>query len=214
MTQHTEIILSLLEREGLSYGEFMQEVRRALENTDTALLDDQEIALHEYTRLNVHRSERIERSWSMPGELRDLVQAMDTPQTWMVLTEGWCGDSAQILPYLAAVAAENPRIDFRILHRDDHPDIMDRYLTNGTRSIPKLVIFDAHGSECATWGPRPSTAAQLIRDLKEEGMPRAEMYERLHLWYGRNRGEEISTELTALLGRMCATMQSAEAQAQ
>ena len=202
MTDAVEIIRNSLVDDGLNYQAFMDIVRARIKETDRGVLDEQEKALHDYTVLNVKRSERIERSWVMPEELRVAAQALDFEQTWMVLTEGWCGDSAQNLPYLAAVAAVNPRIDFRILERDDHLNIMDIYLTNGTRSIPKLVIFDRDGQERAVWGPRPATAAQLVQELKSQGLPRAEMYERLHLWYGRNRGTEISHELLDLLRRL------------
>jgi len=202
MTDAVEIIRNSLVDDGLNYQAFMDIVRARIKETDRGVLDEQEKALHDYTVLNVKRSERIERSWVMPEELRVAAQALDFEQTWMVLTEGWCGDSAQNLPYLAAVAAVNPRIDFRILERDDHLNIMDIYLTNGTRSIPKLVIFDRDGQERAVWGPRPATAAQLVQELKSQGLPRAEMYERLHLWYGRNRWKEISHELLDLLRRL------------
>jgi hypothetical protein len=202
MTQAAETIRTSLVVDGLGYSEFMDALRTRIDKTDTTVLDEQELALHEYTVLNLRRSERIERTWIMPDELREAAKGLDFDQTWMVLTEGWCGDSAQNLPYLAAVAALNPRIDFRILERDDHLDVMDMYLTNETRSIPKLVIFDRDGQERAVWGPRPAPAAKLVQDLKSQGLPRAELYERLHLWYGRDRGKEISKELLTLLRGM------------
>ena len=88
----------------------------------------------------------------------------------------------------------NSNIDLRILLRDENPDIMDIYLTNGTRSIPKLVAFDENGNQLFEWGPRPKEAQRLIDQWKGEGIVKPELYEKLHLWYGRNRGKELEEE--------------------
>jgi hypothetical protein len=195
MTLTNGQIIEHARQEGVSYADFMQRIRARITEAATLDLGEQEQALHDYTVLNLKRSERIERTYVMGAEMSETLAGLDCNQLWMVITEGWCGDSAQILPYISAAAAVNPRIEFRILERDDHLDIMDHYLTNDTRSIPKLVVFDRDANELAAWGPRPSKAAELILELKGQNLPRPEMYEKLHLWYGRDRGKEIEKEL-------------------
>jgi hypothetical protein len=117
----------------------------------------------------------------------------------MVITESWCGDSAQILPIIAKAASLNPKIIFEIVLRDSNLEIMDCYLTNGTRSIPKLVVFDEMGNELLQWGPRPKVAQAILSNLKKEGIAPPLLYDKLHLWYGRDRGKEIEREIIELL---------------
>jgi hypothetical protein len=153
----------------------------------------------QYLPLNLHRTVRIEATYAPSERVQAAVQAIPGPQLWMVLTEPWCGDSAQNLPYIAKIAACNASIDLRMLLRDQNPDIMDAYLTNGTRSIPKLVAFDWQGRELFQWGPRPQPAVELFRQLQESGAPREDVMHKLHLWYARNRGRALEEEFIALL---------------
>lgn len=152
-----------------------------------------------YTKLNLHRTRRIGRTYEVSPELAARLDAVTEPRLWMVLTEPWCGDSAQCLPYLAAMAGRNPLIELRILLRDANLDIMDRYLTNGSRSIPRLVVLAADGTELWEWGPRPAAAQAEFERAKAEGLDKPELLERLHLWYGRDRGKGIEGELTSLV---------------
>jgi glutaredoxin-related protein len=117
----------------------------------------------------------------------------------MVITENWCGDSAQNLPYLAKISKLNNNIKLRIILRDSHPEIMDSYLTNGTRSIPKLVVFDAEGNERFSWGPRPMEVQKLFSQWKAEGIVKPELYEKLHLWYSKDKGKSIEKEILQLI---------------
>jgi len=162
-------------------------------------LDEEDRRLHASTALNLKRSERIEKTYTVSPELKALMESISEPRVWMTMTEPWCGDSAQTLPYIAKIAACSPLVTLKILYRDENPDIMDRYLTNGTRSIPKLVVFDSSGKELFRWGPRPGPARELIRELKSLGMEKEKMYEKLHLWYGRDKGTTLEKEFIELL---------------
>ena len=162
-------------------------------------LSNEEKELLDYKKLNMQRSSRIERTYDVSGELESLIKNIKDKQIWMVITEGWCGDSAQILPYIVKMAEVNSNIDLRILLRDSNPDIMELYLTNGTKSIPRLVVFDTEGNELFTWGPRPKVLQSLIHQWKIEGIVRPELYEKLHLWYSRDKGKEIEAEFTEIL---------------
>lgn len=157
----------------------------------------------DYTKLNLARTRRLEKTLRVLPEVRELMAAV-RPQTWLVITAPWCGDSAQNLPVLVALAALAPAITVRIAERDEHPELMDAYLTNGARSIPKLIAFDpTTGEEFFTWGPRPRTAQELVmanRTLPEaERLSKGELAEKLHRWYGENAGQETQLELAALV---------------
>ncbi len=113
--------------------------------------------LNEYTKLNVARMKRIDKTIEVLPDLQQLISSINKPQTWIVLTEGWCGDAAQIVPVFYALSKLNDKINFALLLRDDNLELMDQCLTNGkSRSIPKLIAADTETmEELFNWGPRP-----------------------------------------------------------
>jgi hypothetical protein len=72
-------------------------------------------------------------------------------------------------------------------------------LTNGARAIPKLIVLDENDNELFIWGPRPVAAQNLFSKLKDEGRNKSDIYNELHLWYGRNRGKEVELEMIELM---------------
>jgi hypothetical protein len=158
-------------------------------------------ALLGYTKLNVQRMRRIDKTIELLPETKKAMEVIRTPQTWLVLTEGWCGDAAQVLPVLNAMAKENPLVSLKLLLRDENPELMDQYLTDGvSRSIPKLVIIDSGTlEERFNWGPRPAILQRLFREWKESGIPFNEVKENMHTWYARDKTVSTQLELGALL---------------
>ncbi len=185
--------------QGLTYEQYMAAARAHAEATDPATLDDEARHLHEVTLLNFRRSDRIERTFQPSENLRRAIAAIREPQVWMVISESWCGDSAQNLPHIMRLASLNSMIDLRILERDTHPDVMDAFLTGTARSIPIFVAWDVEGRQLLRWGPRPAAGVRLVDELKAAGKVKDEILEQLHLWYGRNRGVDLEAELLALL---------------
>jgi hypothetical protein len=185
--------------QGLTYEQYMATARARVEATDPATLDDEARHRHEVTQLNFRRSDRIERTYQPSENLRRAIASIREPQVWMVISESWCGDSAQNLPHIMRLASLNPMIDLRILERDSHPDVMDEFLTGTARSIPIFVAWDVEGRQLLRWGPRPAAGVRLVDELKSAGKVKDEILEQLHLWYGRNRGADLEAELLALL---------------
>ena len=62
---------------------------------------------------------------------------------WLIITEGWCGDAAQCIPTIEKIAAESKNIETHYVLRDENLDLIDEYLTNNARSIPKLIACAA-----------------------------------------------------------------------
>lgn len=157
-----------------------------------------------YTKLNYLRMKRIYKTTVIDDVLTDRAQSIDKPVIWLVLVESWCGDVAQNLPVLARVAELSEHIDLRIILRDENPDIMNAFLTNGGRAIPKLVILDAHTlEEMGTWGPRPAPFQKMAMDQKANPiMTYAEFSELVQRKYLDDRTETIQKELTELLRKL------------
>ena len=124
--------------------------------------------------------------------------------TFLVITESWCGDGAHVLPVINKVAESNPNIDLKIVFRDEHPELMDNFLTNGSRSIAKLIILDADTLEVInTFGPRPSVATKLVDNYKaEHGSLTPEFKEDLQRWYNKDKGQTTLNDLIELLQKV------------
>jgi len=189
--------------EGFTYDDYFRLMVEQAKQ-DTAGLSPEDADRVAYTKLNLQRSDRIGRTYQVRPTLKEALHHLETPQLWMVLTEPWCGDSAQCLPYLAGMAQINPDVELRILLRDQNLDIMDQYLTGPSRSIPKLVAFRSTGEEIFQWGPRPAEAQKVFEHAKAEGLEKPKLLERLHLWYGRDRGKAIEDEFETILSRPAA----------
>ena len=126
--------------------------------------------------------------------------AASLPGRWylLALAEDWCGDAIHVLPYLARLEEAFPDIHLRILSREENPDLMDSHLTNGTRSIPVVMILDEDFQEVAWWGPRPGPLQELfLREIKS--LPKEERFPKIRAWFARDRGR---TTLKEILSRI------------
>ena len=117
----------------------------------------------------------------------------------LVLAEDWCGDASNTVPVLARWAEAVDGLSLRILRRDAHPEVMDRYLTNGSRSIPIVVALDEDFNEVGYWGPRPRELQAWVMANKDT-VPKAERYKEVRRWYARDRGETTIREVMQAMG--------------
>lgn len=194
-----DILLAKINSVGLNYKQYVDLTKQEIELQNSGTVSEDAKKRSEDLKLNLHRMTRIEKYYVVSDELKVLIQKIDLPQTWMIISETWCGDSAQNIPYIAKIADLNSKINLKIILRDTNPEIMDKYLTNGTRSIPILAALDEEGEELFKWGPRPQEAKQLIADLILQDVEKNIRVEKLHLWYGRNRGKNLEIEFMEIL---------------
>lgn len=183
-----------------TYVTFMEKVQWLVENHQTTGLNPTE-KLVEFTSLNLKRMERIQKTLVLSDEVKDSM-SQSAPQQWVVITEAWCGDSAQNLPVLAALAeASSGNIDLKIILRDNYPEWMEHYHTDGTHSIPKLVVFDKNGHQLFTWGPRPAEAQEIVKEWKrnQDTETKDQMEIKLHTWYAKNKGQAVIEEMLSLI---------------
>ncbi len=156
----------------------------------------------DYTRLNWIRMQRVEKTAVINEELMRLVAEINVRQFWYVITEAWCGDAAQCLPVLAKLADMNPLIELRILLRDENPLIMDAYTTNGSRSIPKLVVLNLEGKEIFTWGPRPEGAQATVEEHNRLRTKSSQaLAEEIQKWYNHDQTASLQREIMRLLNK-------------
>ena len=147
---------------------------------------------------NIGLWEGVYRTTAVPKWAVERVSEHGTELRLLILAEDWCGDAANTVPVLAKLGAEADGIEARIIRRDENPDVMDQFLTNGARSIPIAILLDADFQEIGHWGPRPSELQQWVMDNKNS-IPKEERYPQVRRWYAKDKGESILRELLELL---------------
>lgn len=173
---------------GLTFEAFMHRAEQRMHAQDP---DDQ---FASGRHLNWSRMTRHMKTYEPSEEMR-LAMSTCSQQTWVVITEDWCGDSAQTLPVIATIAELNQNVTLRILDRDSYPAAMDLYLTNGARAVPIVAAIDANGVELWHWGPRPEAAKPLVEEWKQQFEKTSDMYPLLHAWYAQHGHAEIERDM-------------------
>ena len=184
-----------------SYAEYRKIVTDLLiEGKSTG--DEQSESLTNYSKLNEARMNRLDKTIKISEEVISKFQNLNNHYFWLVISEGWCGDAAQILPILNKMAHDsNKKIDLRIVFRDENTELMDHYLTNGGRAIPKVIIVCKEaGIVRADWGPRPKGASELMENYKKEfGVIDEKIKTDLQLWYLADKGISVQEELVQIM---------------
>lgn len=160
--------------EGLSFGQFVAEATTASD-----------------LWAGVYRQARI------PEWARDRAAAA-APLKLLVLAEDWCNDAVSTVPVLARLAAEVPGVELRILRRDEHPELMDQYLSGGARAIPIVILLDSACQEIGHWGSRPAALQEWVMAHRELDKPARNL--EVRKWYARDRGESVLREVLELSG--------------
>ena len=164
--------------------------------------NEQSEELTNYSRLNETRMNRLEKTIEISDENKNKLTSLKKEFIWLVISEGWCGDAAQLLPiFEKMVQAANGKIEMKIVLRDDNLDLMDHFLTNKGRAIPKLIVIDkATSVALAHWGPRPNGATELVNNYKKKHKVFDENIKtELQLWYLHDKGVSTQEEITVMM---------------
>jgi len=162
--------------------------------------ENQSEAMFNYGKLNRQRMKRLEKTAEINDALKEKAGRVKANWIWLIITEGWCGDAAQNISIIKKIASESASIETRYVLRDENLELMDAYLTNNARSIPKLICFDAETlEEVGTWGPRPQAAMNYFYEMREQGIEKPQMMENLQRWYLQDDEQSIQREFENLL---------------
>jgi hypothetical protein len=188
---------------GISYTEYLQLTEDLLSQGKTTGPNQSADYVH-YTNLNFHRMKRLDKTIHLNSEIKAALQAMKTPQTWLVISEAWCGDAAQNVPILQKMADLNENIELKIILRDENLEVMDLYLTNGGRSIPKLIALENNTlDELFTWGPRPASIQQVMNELKAANITEiSTLVEKIQIAYNNDKSLSIQEEMLSILNSL------------
>lgn len=127
-------------------------------------------------------------------------EATGGPWHLLVIAEDWCGDASNTVPVLARLAEAASNLDLRIVKRDESAELMDAYLTDGSRSIPLAIVLDDDFDPVGRWGPRPAELQAFVLGEKRRGeRPAKDIYRDTRAWYARDGGETTLRELISVL---------------
>jgi hypothetical protein len=184
----------------LTYNQYRDFIQKLVENRSTSGKEKTEERIN-FTLLNDRRMKRLEKTIIVSDDIQNKLSKFKINVTWLVVVETWCADGAQVLPVLNKMAELNTGIDLKIVLRDDNETVMDQFLTNGARAIPKLIIIDKQTEEViGTYGPRPSTVTKIVEDFKQlNGKITPEFKEDLQRWYNKDKGQTIMEDLRSLM---------------
>lgn len=188
--------LTTITDNALSYESYINLIDELLEEGKTTG-NDQNPSHLEKAPLNRQRMKRLDKVAVLSNELIHAIHGIQVPISFIIITEGWCGDSAQNLPYIHKIAeAGNGKFKEFYFLRDENPDLMNQFLTNGGRAIPKLIgIHQENGEVLFTWGPRPKKIQEWHSKMRQKNtLSKEELGVELHKLYTKNKGEYLQDD--------------------
>ena len=197
--EKAQLVIQSLES-ATSYRDYRDLVEENVANATTTGSEQSE-ALSNYTLLNHTRMKRLDKTVKIGEEIQQKFENFNGNQTWLVITESWCGDAAHAMPVMNLLTNLTSNIDLKVVLRDENLELMDAFLTQGSLSIPKLIVLDNETDEVvADWGPRPSVVTQLVKDYKDEyGKLSPEFKKDLQVWYNKDKSQNIIEDLSDLI---------------
>lgn len=188
-------------QKAISYAQYAELVNNLAKNKLTTGPEKTDERI-KYTKLNASRMRRLNKTIHLSDKEKDSFNDCKK-QTWLVISESWCGDAAQSLPVLNKIAEASASIDLRIVMRDENIELMNMFLTNGAQAIPKLIILDADTNVIDTWGSRSKNATKIVLDYKEKhGRVDAVLKEQLQVWYNNDKGTSIINDMIAIQNKL------------
>lgn len=186
-------------KNSLSYEGFKSLVNDLIDKGQSTGHTQNEDMLH-YSKLSVRRIKRWDKTFKLSETDKNFFENISNPITFLVLAEGWCGDAAHALPIINAVTEASPNLELKVVLRDDNDELMQEFLTNGGKAIPKLIALDNDNNVLFTWGPRPTEATQMVKAYKEKhGQLTPEFKEDLQKWYNKDKGQGTVKDIRAEL---------------
>ena len=183
-----------------AYVAFVAELLTAGKTTGP---DHSEAMLH-YSKMNLQRMNRVEKTTVLHPDVWAAIANIKGTYHFLVISEGWCGDAAQIVPVIAKIVLAAPhKFELKLVLRDQNLPLIDAHLTNGGRAIPILLVLDENKALILPqWGPRPAVLQNLLSEWKKESTDLAAIAEKLHAWYAKDKTQAIQKELIQLLKQL------------
>lgn len=178
----------------ISFDEYFKRTEEVV-NKNEAELTEEEAKMLNYYQLGVQRMSRMLKVYKPDeGQLEKLAKKNFRGKL-LIISEGWCGDAGQTVPVVNLFFKGKNEV--RVIYRDENLELMDQFLTNGTRSIPIVIVLDENEEVVTHWGPRPAYGAELLKKHKadSENYTKAQFYNDIQVYYAKNRGKDVIDEI-------------------
>lgn len=187
-------------QKGMSFTQYKEMVSLLIEDGKSTG-PNQSDALLNYSKLNERRMSRLLKTLKIDDASKDFIEDTQVDQTWLLITESWCGDAAQTIPMIDKVAELSDGINLQVVLRDENEALMHQFLTNGNKAIPKLIVIDNKTERVVgDWGPRPKIATKMVNEYKEtHGGLNPQFKEDLQKWYNKDKGKDTLDDIKSLL---------------
>ena len=182
----------------LEMTDYFEFVSQLVEEGKTTGANQSESMIH-YTVLSQQRMKRWFKTGKLIPDLEAKLAEIKEDQTWIIITEAWCGDAAHAFAFIEKMADTNDHIKLEWKLRDENPELIDAHLTDGGRSIPKLIVYDETEKELYSWGPRPKHIQTKYLVLKKSSTPSAQIQTELQKMYNTDKGVTMQKEILALM---------------
>lgn len=179
----------------ISFDEYIQIANERLENP----ADQNEIEYKPYYELGLQRMNRTLKKLVIDEEQVNELKSKNFDGKILIISEAWCGDASATVPALVNFFEGHNEV--KIFLRDSDSSLIEQFLTNGTQSIPKVIILDKEFKVKNSWGPRPKFGHDLLLKYKvdPENYTKDMFYNDLQIYYSRNRGKDAIQEILELL---------------
>lgn len=197
------IYSNFFENGGATYADYRDNLIDLLSQGKTTGTDHSEAMLH-YAKMNLQRMKRVEKTTVLNDSLLEVLKGLKNKYKFLVITEGWCGDAAQIVPVIDKIVSAMPdQFDLKLVLRDENLPLIDAHLTNGGRAIPVLLVLDDQDNlVLPKWGPRPKILQDLMASWKRENLEMEVIAEQLHGWYAKDKTQAIQRELAEIFKQL------------
>ena len=178
----------------ITFDEYIKETERRI------AAQNPEDSYNEYYELGLQRMNRTLKTFKIDEEQLNVLKSKNFKGKILIISEPWCGDASATVPAVTQFF-EAADVEVKIFLKDSDTSLIEKFLTNGTQSIPKILILNEDFSVKNVWGPRPKFGNELLKKFKEnpETYPREEFYNDLQVYYAKNRGKDVITELLELI---------------
>ena len=179
----------------ITFNEYFQIANQRLNNPD----NDKDVEYNPYYELGIQRMDRTLKKFVIDEEQLNELKSKNFDGKILIISEAWCGDASATVP--ALVKFFEGQNEVKIFLRDSDSSLIDQFLTNGTQSIPKVIILEKDFNVKNSWGPRPKFGHDLLLKFKAnpEEYPKESFYNDLQVYYSRNRGKDSIQEILELL---------------
>ena len=130
------------------------------------------------------------------------MRALPEKRRLLVVTEDWCSDSANTVPYIARLVDGAPeRLEIRLINSQLGKTLMEAHRTpDGRAATPTVVVLGADGRVIGVWTERPSSVQTWFLEKQNTTMQKA-LHDELLAWYAKDAGTTTVAEIADILGR-------------